>query len=217
VIGSPSFQFILSSPPLSKFIFVTIRPLLLALAAFPSLAFSIADWVVYPVDSRVTVQTPSVLTPIDLVKALTARGASKEQLAPYVSNQVKLLVARDETGIYMVMRMATGDPETPSNSDSTGRRAYYAGLLDAQLRDEHGTLLHRSTFSIGGVDGIEYDYKGIHQGTGKMVVKHSRAILVDKVSYGMTFLAADAQDSLGTAGQQQKDKFFRSLTIKKKL
>jgi hypothetical protein len=113
----------------------------------------------------------------------------------------------------MVLRLPTGSGII-SQRDTAGRRDYYAGVVQSVLHDEQGQPITRSYFSTPAGAGLELKYKGRHQVTGKQVIKYIRSLVVDSVGYSLNFIPTDQQDSLGIAGNEQRRRFFNSITVK---
>jgi hypothetical protein len=172
-------------------------PILLSL---PLAAFVLADWQSFAVDEHLTVQLPGPPTERDLAK-----------LAPQLKG-VQVWSAQDGTGMYLITRFAqTMDKPL---QDTTALRSYYAGVISGQLRREEGHLLSRTFFATAGGSGVEYKYRGRHQGTGKQVIKYGRSLLLGAVGYSFAFVPADRVDSLGLAGNEQRRRFFDSIMVK---
>ena len=179
----------------------------------PVAAFAITDWITSVVDGRVSVQAPIQLPEIDIIKILSAQGASKEQLDKMKLS--KIFAAKDAAGTYMVFRLDVNGPEFNGKNLPAGTlKDYYDGLISGVLRNEHGVLLERSAFTTSGYEGIDFKYKGIHKGTGKMVIKCARGILLENTSYTLTFVPADNTDSTGVSGNTERTRFYNSVTIK---
>jgi hypothetical protein len=171
------------------------------LLLLPLLAFTADTWQSFAIDNRVTVQLPSQPTQVDLAK-LTGKSVG----------HLRLWALRTPEGIYQIMRMPTGT--FISRADTASRRSFYQGFLSSVLSDEQGQLLSRMPFATNAGAGMEYKYRGLHQGTGKRVVKHVRSLVTDSVGYTLIFTPTDPKDSLGLASAEQRRHFYNSLTVK---
>lgn len=165
-------------------------------------AFTLADWVPFPVDERVTVQLPAQPTEMDLSKML-----SPEQLK---SNHI--YVVKDEYGIYQVIKSATGLSAEKTVLAAT-RQDYYNGVIEGLLNREQGTLIAQSTFPTAGGEGLEIKYKSLHKGTGKRVIKYTRSLLSGTTAYSFNFVPTNQQDTTGMSGNQQRRRFFESIVV----
>jgi hypothetical protein len=171
-------------------------------------AWTLADWVAYQIDSQVFVQVPVQPVETDIVKNLTAQGASPEQLEKVKG--MRLLTATDGIGNYMIIRtpiqLNTGEPGSLTS--------FYDGMITSILRNERGTLLKRSPFTVNGAEGVDIDYRGFHKGEKKMVIKHSRVLAIRDMAYMLSLYPVDRNDSTGVALNQQRTRFFNSITYK---
>jgi hypothetical protein len=172
------------------------------LLLLPLLASTADTWQPFTVDKQVSVQLPA--QPIEIALAKLAPGKNLQH--------TRMWTLRVAEGIYQVLRL----PNTHSipRTDTAGRRAFYAGLLTSVMRNESGQLLAVTSFPTTGGASMEYQYKGLHKGTGKRVIKYGRTLLVDSINYTLNFIPADSLDSLGLAGAEQRRRFFNSITVK---
>jgi hypothetical protein len=178
------------------------KPYLLALL-LPLVSAAFADWLPFAIDKQVAVQLPSQPTEVDLAKLMPSNNMQ----------HTRMWALRAPEGIYMVLRLPTGSGII-SQRDTAGRRDYYAGVVQSVLHDEQGQPITRSYFSTPAGAGLELKYKGRHQVTGKQVIKYIRSLVVDSVGYSLNFIPTDQQDSLGIAGNEQRRRFFNSITVK---
>jgi hypothetical protein len=188
--------------------------LLFILAGVPAVAAALADWVTSAVDERVSVQAPVPLAEVDMNRAIAGSpGAAKEQLKKLKGT--KMFMGKDGAGLYMVIRMDIGyiTPEVDVSRPSD-RTAFYTGFINSMAEDDRGYLLEHSSFALTGLEGVDFKYTGLHPVSKKLVVKYSRALLVDKKCYSMLFLSADGGDSTGVRSSQERTRFLQSLTVK---
>ena len=172
------------------------------LLLLPLLACTALDWQPVAIDQRVTVQLPAQPTEVDFAK-----------LAPNMKpDYTRLWMLRAPEGIYQIMRSPQGMNIGPQ--DEASRDAFYRGMLSSLLRNDKGQLVAMTPFPAAGGTAIEYEYKGIHKGTGKRVLKFVRCLVLDSISYTLNFTPTDKLDSLGLAGAEQRKRFYNSLTIK---
>jgi hypothetical protein len=80
---------------------------------------------------------------------------------------MQLCALRAPEGIYQIMRIASGT--LINRTDTVNRRHFYQGLLSSLLKDEQGQLLGQIPFTTTAGSGMEYNYRGLNQGTGKQV------------------------------------------------
>jgi hypothetical protein len=187
-----------------KLFLVALLPL-----GFP-VAAAVAEWVTTPLDPRVSLQTPVALQELDLARILRAQGASEAQIAGNAGT--RSFLARDPTGSYVVLRREIGGTDL-STAPPAARAAFYDYYLAGVMRSEHGVLLERTAFSVAGLDGVEYRYRGLNKGTKRIVVKYARGLVVDQTCYTLNYVSADPQDSTGTTGTAERLRFFRSITV----
>jgi hypothetical protein len=186
--------------------------LLFLFLAVPSLVWALADWVTSAVDEQVSVQAPIPLATVDMSKVVAAAaGASKEGLLK--ATDTKMLAARDASGVYMVLRLSGEIPGADFRRQQD-RTEFFTGYIGSTVARDQGYLLERASFTVSGMEGVDFTYKGLHQFTKKMVVKHGRAFLVGKRCYSLVFIAADLQDSTGTSGTLERTRFFQSIVVK---
>jgi hypothetical protein len=171
------------------------------LLLLPLLAFTTDIWQPFAVDNRVTVQLPGQPTLVDVAK-LTGKPVG----------HLQFWVLRAPEGIYQIMRIPSGT--SISRTDTVNRRSFYQGLLSSLLSDEQGQLLGSVPFTTTAGSGMEYKYRGLHQGTGKRVVKHVRSLVADSIGYTLMFTPTDPKDSLGLMSAEQRRRFYNSLTTK---
>lgn len=181
---------------------MSMKPITYCLLLLPLFAFAADTWQPFIVDSRVSVQLPAQPTELDFAKLAPTRKP----------DHTRMWLVRTSEGTCQVMRLPNSS--TISRSDTARRRAFYAGVLTSVMRNESGQLLLITPFPTPAGAGIEYKYKAIHKGTGKRVIKYTRFLLADSVGYSLNFTPADRQDSLGVAGNEQRRRFFNSITVK---
>jgi len=178
----------------------------------PGIAQAFADWVTSAIDEQISVQAPVPLVAVDMSKVMAATpDASKEDLAK-LSN-TKLLAARDASGVYMVLRIGSDIPGADFRQQRD-RTEFFTGYISSMVERDQGYLLERAPFTINGMEGVDFKYKGLHQFTKKMVVKYGRVLFVDKLCYSVSFIPANLQDSTGTSGSQERIRFFQSIAVK---
>lgn len=185
--------------------------LLLLVGSFSLAAFTLADWVSFALDERVSVQLPAQPTELALSKTL-----SPEQSKTVSPEQVKnnhVYVTKDAYGAYQVVQSATSLSAEKTALAAT-RANFYQRILQGVLKHEHGTLIAQSTFPTAGGEGLEITYRYLRKGTGKPVITVARHLLVGTISYGFYFVPLDQQDSTGTSGHQQRRRFFESIAVK---
>ncbi len=175
---------------------------LIYLLALPLLAFTADAWQPFAVDRLVTVQLPSQPTELDMAKMAPGRNM--------LGTRAWVLQAPE--GFYQVIRAAVGTNIT--RSDTTGRRFFYKGIAYSLVHNRHGELLSSTPFPTAGGAGMEFKYRGVHQGTGKRVISYTRSLVLDSITYTLNFLSTDKADSLGLAGAEQRRRFFNSIAVK---
>ena len=77
-----------------------------------------------------------------------------------------------------------------------GPLIYY--YLTRVMRSEHGTFLDRSLFSVSGQEGVDYRYRGVNKGTGRVVIKFARAQVVSNTVYLLDYTPADRDSTEAT-------------------
>lgn len=178
----------------------------------PATRSPLTAWITCPVDSQFSVQLPVQPTEMDMLKMFTSQGITPSADQVDKLKTMKLLTATDGIANYMITRTATG---LEASLDEPGNRtSFYEGAVNGVLQNEHGTLLQRSAFTVGGAEGVEMRYKGVHKGTGKLVIKHNRMLAVGKVVYILAVYPVDRNDSTGTNLNEQRTKFFNSIAYK---
>jgi hypothetical protein len=172
------------------------------LLLLPLLSFAADTWQSFAVDGLVTVQLPSQPTELDVAKLAPGRNMR--------GTRVWLVQAPE--GFYQVIRTAGGTHIT--RADTTGRRFFYKGVAYSIVHNRQGQLLSSTPFSTAGGAGMEFKYRGIHQGTGKRVISYTRSLVLDSITYALNFIPTDKTDSLGLAGAEQRRRFFNSIMVK---
>jgi hypothetical protein len=173
---------------------------------------SLSDWITYQLDNHFSVLLPVQPTEMDMVKVFTNQGItlSAEQLEK--AKETRILTSTDGVANYMLNRTALG---TETNIDAPGNRtSFYDRAINGILRNERGTLLQRSAFTVNGTEGVELSYRGVHKATGKMVIKHNRMLAIDKSMYLLAVYPVDRTDSTGVNLKEQRVKFFNSIAYK---
>ena len=173
---------------------------------------ALSEWITCQVDSQFSVLVPVQANEVDIMKMIDRQGIklSEEQTKMYGS--MKMFSATDEVANYMVNRFSTG---AIVNIDAPGERTdLYNGLVNSLLQNEHGTLLQRSTFTVNGSEGIQMTYRGLHKGTGKMIIKYSRTIVLGSYGYTLTSYSVNRSDTTGVTSEEQRTKFFNSIVYK---
>jgi hypothetical protein len=178
-----------------------MKPLLLLLL-LPFLPIAADTWQPFAIDQRVTVQFPRPPAAINLAKLTQSR-----QLG-----HMRAWMLRASEGTYQVLR--THSKSMLGKQDTARRRSFYAGGLSALLQSERGQLVAQTFFSTAGGEGVEYKYKATERDTGKRTIKFMRCLVVDSIGYSLNFVAADKLDTLGLAGNEQRRRFFNSITVK---
>lgn len=170
------------------------------------------DWVTCQIDSQCSVQLPVQPTEMDMMKVFTSQGITPSAEQAEKIKSMRILTATDGLINYMITRSALG-PET--SVEGPGKRtSFYDGAIAGLLRTERGTLLQRTAFTVNGLDGVEMSYKGVHKGSGKMVIKYNRMLAVDKAVYILAVYPVDRNDSTGVNMKEQRTKFFTSIAYK---
>ena len=160
------------------------------------------------VDGRV-----SVLFPFPPLERTAQQVGLSPQRPGAVPNDRKTgFFVQDTHGAYVLVVNSTAaahiNPEDP-----VARRAYYDAVCRNTAKREGGTVLDRSFFSTPAGEGTEFSYTGLRVGSRRLVVKYVREVLVGPIGYSLTFLPLDRTDSTGQAGQEQRRRFFDSLTV----
>jgi len=174
---------------------------LLSLAA----TFRIAEWGSYVVDEQLTVQlpvAPQLLTP-----------AVQRIAGPQPIHYPHLWVAQDAAGTYQVASRPVPDPEADYTT-TAARRVYYDEVIDELLEQQGAILLSQTKFSTAGGDGLEVKYTAPRPGSSRQAVQYLRTLVVAKTGYLLSFASTDAQDSTGTSGSEQRQRFFRAIVVK---
>lgn len=175
-------------------------------------ALALPEWVICQIDSQFSVQLPVQPTEMDMMKVFTSQGITPSVEQAEKMKAMRILTATDGLINYMITRSALG---TETNLEEPGKRAsFYEGAITGLLRTERGTLLQRTAFIVNGLDGVEISYKGVHKGSGKMVVKYNRMLAVDNAVYLLAVYPVDRNDSTGVNLKEQRTKFFTSIAYK---
>ena len=175
---------------------------------FPAGA-AVAEWVTTPLDPRVSVQAPVTLRELDLARILRSQGASEEAIAR--NGGTHTFLAQDAVGSYTVLVRRIGGTDLTAHGPAV-RTAFYDQYLKAVLQSERGELLARAPFSVSGQEGVDYRYRGLNKGTGRVVLKLARALVVGNACYTLNYTPAD-QDSTGQTGALERTRFFGSLVV----
>ena len=186
-----------------KYFLFPLLPLALLLSA------AVTDWVTTPLDARVSLQTPVALRELDLARILRSQGASEEVIAH--NGGTRSFLAQDALGSYTVLVRTIGGTDL-SSAPPDARAAFFDYYLTGVMRSEQGTLLDRSPISVSGQEGVDYHYRGLNKGTGRVVIKLARALVVSNTVYTLNYTPAN-RDSTGTTGTDERLRFFRSITV----
>jgi len=181
---------------------------LLALS-FPVMASAVTDWVTTALDPRVSVQAPVVLRELDLARILRSQGASEEAITR--NSGTRTFLAQDALGSYTVLVRRIGGLDLTAHGPEV-RLAFYEQYLRAVLQSERGELMARAPFSVSGQEGIDYSYRGLNKGTGRVVLKLARALVVDNTCYTLNYTPAN-KDSTGQTGALERTRFFGSILV----
>ncbi|RPD44995.1 hypothetical protein DNI29_20080 [Hymenobacter sediminis] len=165
--------------------------LLLCVAAS---SFRIADWNSFAVDERLSVRLP-------------AQPQQQEMPSP-----VKMFTTNDVNGKYVIVRTELGPAPSGKEQDWSSPDRYYDAILDGFGERSGAVVLNRSTFTLGGFNGIEFDSKAITPTyTGRPAYICVRCLLVNDVVYMLQFIPTDAT---GKTSKIQRAPFFNSLVLK---
>lgn len=176
--------------------------------SFPVIA-AVTEWVTTPLDPRVSVQTPVALRELDLARILRSQGASEEVIAR--NSGTRSFLAQDALGSYTVLVRRIGGTDLTVSKPAV-RTAFYEQYLSAVMRSEHGVMLAQSPFSVSGQEGLDYRYRGLNKGTGRVVVKLARALVIDNTVYTLNYTPTD-KDSTGQTGALDRTRFFNSIAV----
>jgi hypothetical protein len=175
------------------------------LLLLPLLTFAAANtWQPFAIDKQVAVRVPTQPTEANIAKLATAHHYSP----------TRVWTAKAPEGAYFIIRTAGKASESIGRQNSSQRQALYTSVIRAALQSDKGELLTRTSFLTDGGAGCEVKYKGTHPLTQQRVIKYLRYLVVDSVGYSFQFLPANAYDSLGIAGAEQRRRFFNSITVK---
>jgi hypothetical protein len=207
--GMPDFRHRLSCRMKIRLGLCGLLVLWLLASAFCSV---LTEWVTCAVDGQFSVQLPATATEMDMLKVFASQGVTPPAEQLELLKSMKVFTATDGAGNYMVTRTATG---LSANLEEPGNRTrFYEGAINGLLLKEHGTLLQRAAFTVNGTEGVEVRYRGVHKGTGQRVIKHNRLLAVGQVVYILAVYPVDRNDSTGAGLQEQRTKFFNSLTYR---
>ncbi|GAB2941288.1 hypothetical protein GCM10027048_02200 [Hymenobacter coalescens] len=170
----------------------------------PLLALTTTDsWAPFAIDEQVSVELPTPPQEIDAAK-----------LGLQLPN-TRLLMAQDTVGLYQLTRLELTAAQAATTQGEAARQRFYDGVVKGALNGQQdAVLLARTPFQTAGGDGIELKMRARHKGTGKLVVKFSRALLVGRIGYTLTFLPLDKADTAGVSGSAQRQRYFNSLVVK---
>lgn len=162
-------------------------PLWLVALCFGLFAFRSSVWVPVNLDNRVSVRLPS---------------QPQETVVPAPA---KMLSVKDAAGTYIIIMSPLG-----ADFQGNDRKQYYDSVVEGALNSGRGKLEGRSTFKVGGYDGIEFTASIVRPDNQQTMLVFVRCLIVDKKSYVLQFLPANGKD-----GATQHRTFFDSLTLQK--
>ncbi|MFD1874259.1 hypothetical protein [Hymenobacter bucti] len=154
---------------------------------FALLAFRPFAWVPVSLDNRVSVQLP--VQPQETALPAPAR----------------MLTAKDAVGTYTIFT-------SPLGADFQGarRKEYYDSIVESFLSSGNGKLVGRSTFQLGGYDGVDFTAKVMGPDNQQSILLFARCLIVDKRAYVLQLIPTDS----GKSDEAQRKPFFESLTLK---
>lgn len=150
---------------------------LLALS-FPVIASTVAEWVTTALNPRVSVQTPVAMRELDLARILRSKCSSEEAIAR--NGGTRTFLAQDALGSYTMLVRRIGGTDLTAHGPEV-RTGFYEQYLKAVMQSERGELLARVPFSVLGQEGVDYRYRGLNKGTGRVVLKLARVLVVDNM------------------------------------
>jgi hypothetical protein len=150
-------------------------------------AFVPSSWVAVNIDEQASVTLPA-----------------EYQETPGVA-PARMLSGRDAVGVYVAIT-------SPLGADFQGQRRqeYYDSMIEEIVRQCNGKVLDRSSFSLGGFEGVEAAVSGIRPDTHQPFFVCLRGLLVGKRAYVLQFIPTDG----GKNSQEQRKPFFTSLSLK---
>lgn len=157
-------------------------------------SFRAADWVTFAVDERLSVRLP-------------AQPQQQEMPSPG-----KIFTTNDANGKYIVHRTKLGPAPSGRERDWYSPKKYYDTILNGFGENSGGVVLNRSTFTLSGFDGIEFDSKAATLTyAGRPAYICVRCLLVGDVVYMLQFIPTDAT---GKTSKIRRAPFFNSLILK---
>ena len=172
------------------------------LLSLPLLAFTQDGWVTQTIDTQLQVLLPSAAQEVDLAK-----------LQPGLKD-TRVWIASDAHALYQVIRVQMPPVALADVEGTENRGKYYGGVISGILSAQSdGVLLEQNSFSTAGGEGVEFRFRARHQSTKKLVVKYSRALLIGTTGYSFNFIPRNLTDTAGVSGQEQRRRFFSSITV----
>ncbi|OON66919.1 hypothetical protein [Hymenobacter sp. CRA2] len=171
----------------------------------PLLAFAIpgASWATFDVDSRLSVELPAGVREVDVTKV--------NMPLP----NTRLFMAQDTVGLYQVIRIDMSEEQGTALQGEAARQRYYDGVVNGAVNgQQEAVLLARTSFPTAAGEGIELKMRARHKGTGKLVVKYSRSLLLNHTGYAFLFIPLDKSDTAGISGRAERERFFTSIKAK---
>jgi hypothetical protein len=154
---------------------------------FAFTAFVPASWVAVNLDERASV-------------ALPAEYKETPGVEP-----ARMLSGRDAVGVYIAIT-------SPLGADFQGprRQKYYDEMIEEVVGQCNGKVLDRSSFSLGGFEGVDAAVSGIRPDTHQPFFVCLRGLLVGKRAYVLQFIPTDG----GKNSVVQRKPFLTSLSLK---
>lgn len=158
-------------------------------------------WDELPLDKQVSIQVPGVVKKQTLHKTL----------APGRVQTTNIFLSRDSKALYQAVTVHDSD-STIEMTSPAARRSVYEDASRALLAGQmNSVLLKSSPFTTAAGTGIEIKFRAVHLGTGEMVTKYSRMLIVGRIAYSFGF-TAEGKDP----ADEERMRFFNSISFKTK-
>lgn len=164
------------------------------LLALPLLAFTADNWQPFSLDKHVSVLLP--VAPFDMTEDAGVPAGTHVFAAQNGSDTYQL------TGPLAVSSAI-------KVQDAKTRGLYYDGVVKGLVQEQGNILLSRKAFSTVAGEGVAVTYKSPATADSKEMTLCSRAFIVNRSTYVLTYFRTDG-DTVSGASRR----FFKSLTVK---
>ena len=127
---------------------------------------------------------------------------------------LQVFSVKDDRALYQIVRVTVRDSSL-SLAGAQARQDYYDGAAKMLLlAQQNSRLVRRTSFSTPAGEGMELEFTAIHQGTGQLVTKYNRSLLIGRVGYGFNFIPHQRGASPDQQTEERRRKFFASIVCK---